>query len=1003
MLAGVLHIILFFGFLMLAARSTQLVVLGFVDGFTLPGFGGSFGAVYNVFKDYAGTAVFICRRHPGRAAAAFKPARYAVPERYGKDHTPEAHPGAGAHRHPAGQREPVRREPGCRSGRAGAAGTPRPPAHPGLGIPSPAGGPASTSALQAIHLAAYTVHDLVFFFFLCFLPLGKHFHVITSLFNVFCMRVDTGNVKPVRHGVDESKLDELKSFGVKTFEDFTWKHMLDFYSCADCGRCSDHCPANRVKRPLSPRFISIKARDYGFRHYPLRGPAEPASASADRRHLHRGRNLVLHHLRGLRSRSARSAIEYIDKMVDLRRGHGRRRHGAAVAAEAALSALKSAATPGARWKRSAPTGRPGPGPDCPVKLFENGETAETLYFVDSITSYDDRMQKIAQATARILCAAGVDFGILGKDEKDSGHEVRRFGEEMLFQTLKEQNTEAIQAAEVKRIVTADPHAYNALKKDYSDLPPVQHISEVIVAGAPQRHDHAHARGERLPDLRLPRPLLPRPAQCALRRAPAGHRRHPGDPAGRDDRRLPRPLLLLRRRRAHALLRARGGAAHGGRAGADGPKRRRRRHRDRLPLLPGEHRGRHQGGRPGGEDGGDRPVRAVDRHIKCLETDICVALRRAVAAAYSRRLAPHASRRLDLGLYDVIATPDTNTKVKSQIPKLSERRNRMEILVCVKRVPDSAENEIELKADGSDIQRDDLVYSVNEWDNYAVEEAIQIVDRVGGSVTVATVGDEESEEVVRREMAMGANRGLLLVDPAFEGSDGRGIAAILKAAVQKGKYDLVLTGAQADDGAAQVGGMLAAMLDWPYASLVNRIEVPDGEDAENRPRNRGRQPGDQRDRTAVRALHPDGHQRAALRRDPGHPQGGIGGDPRHERRRLGVDPAAVGQAGARREARRLLRAAGRRRGRDAAGQRRGDRRQADRSSESQRRAQVMAAQVFAFIVHKDGAADDSALELISAARNMFPDASPTAILTGAGAGLDAVCQAAAASYQRGLEV
>jgi electron transfer flavoprotein beta subunit len=153
---------------------------------------------------------------------------------------------------------------------------------------------------------------------------------------------------------------------------------------------------------------------------------------------------------------------------------------------------------------------------------------------------------------------------------------------------------------------------------------------------------------------------------------------------------------------------------------------------------------------------------------------------------------------------------------------------MEILVCVKRVPDSAENEIEPKADGSDIRREDLVYSVNEWDNYAVEEAIQIVDRVGGSVTVATVGNEESEEVVRREMAMGANNGLMLVDSAFDGSDGRGIAAILKAAVQKGRYDLVLCGAQADDGAAQVGGMLAAMLDWPYASLVNRIEVTDAE-------------------------------------------------------------------------------------------------------------------------------------------------------------------------------
>ena len=148
---------------------------------------------------------------------------------------------------------------------------------------------------------------------------------------------------------------------------------------------------------------------------------------------------------------------------------------------------------------------------------------------------------------------------------------------------------------------------------------------------------------------------------------------------------------------------------------------------------------------------------------------------------------------------------------------------MEILVCVKRVPDTAENEIEVNSDGSDISRDDLVYSVNEWDNYAVEEAIQIRDNVGGSVTVVSIGDDESEEVLRREMAMGADNGVLLSDDAFNGSDGKGLATILKAEVEKGKYDLILTGAQADDGAGQVGGMLAALLDMPYASLVNKIE------------------------------------------------------------------------------------------------------------------------------------------------------------------------------------
>lgn len=149
---------------------------------------------------------------------------------------------------------------------------------------------------------------------------------------------------------------------------------------------------------------------------------------------------------------------------------------------------------------------------------------------------------------------------------------------------------------------------------------------------------------------------------------------------------------------------------------------------------------------------------------------------------------------------------------------------MEILVCVKRVPDPAENEISIESGGEDIERDDLVYSVNEWDNYAVEEAVQIAERVGGNVTIVSVGDSETEEVVYREMAMGASQGLLLTDDAFEGSDGLGIARILAAAVGKGQYDLVLTGAQADDGASQVGGMLAALLDWPYASVVNLIET-----------------------------------------------------------------------------------------------------------------------------------------------------------------------------------
>ena len=477
LLAGVLHIIVFFGFLTLAARSTQLVILGFVDGFTLPGFGGAFGHLYNAVKDYAGTAVFICAVILAVRRLAFKPARYDVPERYGKDHTPEAILVLGLICTLLVSESLFDASLVAAQDAAGREAHWLPPLTLGWFFRQLLGG-VSTGALQGIHLASYTIHDLAFFFFLCFLPMGKHFHVITSIFNVFFMRLDHGNVKPVRHGVDESKLDELKSFGVKKFEDFTWKHMLDFYSCADCGRCSDRCPANRVKRPLSPRFISIKARDCCFKRYPLWGRT-PEESKALIGGIYSEDEIWSCTTCGACEQECPLGIEYIDKMVDLRRGmvdEGM----VPQSLQKPLSALEKRGNPWGKMEKKRVDWVAGVGEGCRVKLFEKGEAAETLYFVDSITSYDDRMQKVAQATARILCAAGVDFGVLGKDEKDSGHEVRRFGEEMLFQSLKEQNTEAIRAAEVKRIVTADPHAYNALKKDYSGLPPVQHISEVVV-------------------------------------------------------------------------------------------------------------------------------------------------------------------------------------------------------------------------------------------------------------------------------------------------------------------------------------------------------------------------------------------------------------------------------------------------------------------------------------------------------------------------------------------
>ncbi len=474
MLAGVLHIVLFLGFLVLGLRSFQLVFLGFMETFTLPGFGGALGVAYSVAKDYAATAVFLSVVVLAYRRGIVRPARYAVPRELGKDHTGEAILVLGLIATLLLSESAFEGSLLAAGGHGSAAPLTLAWAFhqllAGLGVP----------VLAKVNLASYAIHDLTFFYFLCLLPVGKHFHVITSLFNVAFMRLRPGNVKPVRHGVDDKGLDELKSFGVKTLEDFTWKHMLDFYSCADCGRCSDQCPANRVKRPLSPRFISIKGRDHTYQRYPLFGAnktgAEPLVGG-----IFSEDEIWSCTTCGACEEECPIGIEYIDKIVDLRRGmvdEGM----VPQSLQKPLSALEKRGNPWGKLEKKRADWAAGAGEGFEVKLAEKGDSAETLYFVDSMTSYDDRMQKIAQATARILSNAGVDFLALGKEEKDSGHEVRRYGEEMLFQSLKEQNTEAILGTQARRIITSDPHAYNALKNDYAGLPPVEHISEVIAAG-----------------------------------------------------------------------------------------------------------------------------------------------------------------------------------------------------------------------------------------------------------------------------------------------------------------------------------------------------------------------------------------------------------------------------------------------------------------------------------------------------------------------------------------
>jgi electron transfer flavoprotein beta subunit len=150
---------------------------------------------------------------------------------------------------------------------------------------------------------------------------------------------------------------------------------------------------------------------------------------------------------------------------------------------------------------------------------------------------------------------------------------------------------------------------------------------------------------------------------------------------------------------------------------------------------------------------------------------------------------------------------------------------LDIVVCVKHVPETAEAELKIAASGKAIEKTGLVYDINEWDDYALEEAVRIKEKLGGTVTAITVGSEDSDSTLRKCLARGADKAIRLTDPKFEASDAYATAKILHAAIKTLHYDLILTGFQAgDDGYSMVGPILAEMLGIPHSTMVKKIDL-----------------------------------------------------------------------------------------------------------------------------------------------------------------------------------
>jgi heterodisulfide reductase subunit C len=459
---------IFWGFAVLGLRSIDLVTQGLNVPLLQPLMQGGFGTFYNALKDIFELIVLlacllaILRRAIGR------------PERYEGGHLFEAYLVLGLISF-------LMVSDMAYEGSLLLLTQPRETWLPAAQLAALALEGSDTRLLTAIHVSSYWLHILAFFFFLNFLPLGKHFHIITALPNVFLRKLSRGSLKPARWGVED--IEELETLGVEEIQDLTWKHILDLLTCTECGRCSDNCPATSVGRPLSPKMITIKLRDHGYQRVPVFSPSKGGGPEEDENPNEMtmvGGIITADEIWSCTTCGACEEecpvfIEYIDKIVDMRRHfietsqNPKTFNQVLMFFERTGNPFGKPAAKRAEWVKELE--------DVPVRVLGEGDEVDVLYFVDSYGSYDPAVQAIASNIVKALHMAGIDFGILGPHEKDSGHQVRRIGEEGLFQFLVEENMEALKSIRFKRIITTDPHAFNTLKKDYPASFEIYHYSQ----------------------------------------------------------------------------------------------------------------------------------------------------------------------------------------------------------------------------------------------------------------------------------------------------------------------------------------------------------------------------------------------------------------------------------------------------------------------------------------------------------------------------------------------
>ena len=447
---------------------------------------------------------------------------------------------------------------------------------------------------MSIAHAGFWTHEVLIFLFLNLLPHSKHFHVITAIPNVFLRSLrPAGRLVPIADnaeklmevvGVAGESADPLaQPIGIARIQHFSWKALLDFYTCTECGRCSDNCPAHRTGKILSPKHMTLALRD----HLYAREEELITEQASDTELGVSPVNLVpevIHPDVLWACTSCRACeeqcpvlISYVDKIIDMRRSlvmvRGEFPHELAKP----FQGMESNGNPWnlSRMDRAAWSDGLG------VPMMKDKPTAPVLFWVGCAASYDDRAKKIARATAKLLTQAGVDFAILGQEENCTGDPARRAGNEFLFATFAEGNAAVINGYKERgRRADGRDHLPALLQHPEERISRLRaargsRSSHRLFAGACRRRQ-ARAPQSRRRARRVPRLLLPRPIQRSLRSPREILRRIPGvELVEAEYWTKQRGFVLRRRRRADVD----GGAESGpGQRQAHAPAGRRARRR-----------------------------------------------------------------------------------------------------------------------------------------------------------------------------------------------------------------------------------------------------------------------------------------------------------------------------------------------------------------------------------------------------------------------------------------